>query len=654
MHRRFPVSIRYIFRLYLLGILFFTFFRIVLLYVNRAQLTTIPDKYSITAQAMLMGFRFDTVISGYILAVPFLVVMVAEFCGWLKKGLLLFVNSFICIVYTIVFFGCAADIPFFQNFNTRLNITALNWTSSPMFMIKMVLEEWDFLAYFIVYILLSALFIWLTAKIYRRYRNELQQGIHTKKFTAGKLAAAILFAGLMFLGIRGRVEEKSPILVGTAYFSQYDLPNKAGLNPLFTFINSWLDGMKEENKHLKLLPDDQALKLAQQYLGAQGAYPQYPVARMITDSVPADKMNVVLVIMESMSADFMARYGDTRQLTPFLDSLASQSYCFDRFYSAGIHTFNGIFSTLYSFPALMAKHTMTDAVIPEYTGLPYTLKANGYQTIYFTTHDEQFDNAGGFLAANHMQRIVGLKDYPSAAVLSTLGVSDQFMFDFSMPILNEYHSSGKPFFATIMTTSNHPPYTIPKDATIKPKHKEVRGGCVEYADYALKHFMQTAAGQPWYNNTIFVFVGDHGSPEPDNIGGLNYAYNHIPCIMYAPKFKDRAKPISKPGGQIDIFPTVAGLLHLSYLNNTMGMDMLKEDRPYIYFSDDEHVGVADTSALYLWQRDGNEGYYQFSNREQNVLNANKLKADSMKQYAFAMLQTTQWMLLNSRTGVPRK
>jgi hypothetical protein len=86
----------------------------------------------------------------------------------------------------------------------------------------------------------------------------------------------------------------------------------------------------------------------------------------------------------------------------------------------------------------------------------------------------------------------------------------------------------------------------------------------------------------------------------------------------------------------------------------MGMDMLKESRPYIYFSDDEHVAVADTGALYLWQRDGYEGYYQFANREQNILDAKRSKADSMKQYAFSMLQTTQWMLLNSRTGVPHK
>ncbi len=655
MRFRLPVATRYIFRFYLLGILFFTFFRVVLLYINKAQLETIPDKYSIVAQTMLMGWRFDTVISGYILALPFLVLIVAEFAGWLRKGLLLGIHSFICALYIIVFFGCAADIPFFQNFNTRLNITALNWTSSPMFMIKMILEEWDFLEYFILFILLSVGFVWLASKIYKRYKNNLVATPGTKHFSIAKLGITIVFAALMFLGIRGRIEEKSPILVGTAYFSQYDLPNKAGLNPLFTFINSWLDGMKEENKQLKLLPDADALKLAQSYLGIdKPKYAEYPIARTVSDSIAPNNYNVVLVIMESMSANFMARYGDSRGLTPFLDSLAGQSYCFDRFYSTGIHTFNGIFSTLYSFPGLLGKHTMADAVIPDYTGLPYTLKNNGYQTVYFTTHDEQFDNAGGFLAANHMQRIVGLKDYPSDAVLSTLGVSDQFLFDFATPLLNEYHGKGKPFFATFMTTSNHPPYTIPDNSPITPKHKEVRGGCVEYADYALRHFMSIAKQQSWYRNTIFVFVGDHGSPEPDNIGGLNYAYNHVPCIMYSPAFKDAPKAINKPAEQLDIFPTIAGLLHLSYTNNTMGMDALNEKRPYVYFSDDHHVAVADSTSLYLWENDRGEGYYEFANREKNDIANHKGKADSMKQYAFSMLQTTQWMLLNGKTGIPGK
>lgn len=647
--KRVPLSVRYLFRIYCLGILFFTFFRLVFLYKGWHAAEHIPT--TTILQTLFMGYRFDTVISGYILALPLVVLTIAEFGRFLSRGILLGVNAFLSLLYTIAFFGCAADIPFFLAYNNRLNITVLNWTDSPKFMIKMIATEWSYLVYFLIFFAVAIVFIILLVRVYRRYVAELRAGKPKPSFLL--LPVSLFVMLLLFVGIRGRVEAKSPIMIGTAYFSQYDFANQAGLNPIFSFIHSWLESLKEENKYLHLADDKEAIASVQQYLQVSHSNYNSPIARMVySDTIPA-KYNVVLVLMESMSAGFMRHGDNTQDLTPVLDGLADKGYYFSNFYSAGIHTFNGVFSTLYGFPALLARHSMVGATIPHYTGLPYVMQQNGYETLYFTTHDDQFDNVGGFVTANHINRVISTKDYPEKAVVSALGVPDHFMFDFALPIFDKYHIQHKPFFAAMMTGSNHAPYALPTDIPFSPKHTDVRDGNVEYADWAIGHFIAEAKKHAWYNNTIFVFVADHGALEPNGnagFGDMPYSLNHIPCIIYSPLLIDAPKVFSQPGGQIDVLPTICGLLRFSYINNTMGVDLLSQNRPYMYFSSDDKVGVADTTSFYIWHTDGREAMYGFNNRQHDILSLQRSKADSMKKYAFSMLQTTEWLLQNNKTG----
>jgi phosphoglycerol transferase MdoB-like AlkP superfamily enzyme len=204
----------------------------------------------------------------------------------------------------------------------------------------------------------------------------------------------------------------------------------------------------------------------------------------------------------------------------------------------------------------------------------------------------------------------------------------------------------------MMTGSNHAPYALPKNIPFKP-HTDVRDGNVEYADWAIGHFISEASKHSWYSNTIFVFVADHGALEPNGssgFGDMPYALNHIPCIIYSPVLTDAPRLFSQPGGQIDVFPTICGLLNLTYINNTMGVDLLSQTRPYMYFSADDKVSVADNASFYTWHTDGRESMYGFNNREQDILSSHRAKADSMKHYAFSMLQTTEWLLKNNHTG----
>ena len=244
----------------------------------------------------------------------------------------------------------------------------------------------------------------------------------------------------------------------------------------------------------------------------------------------------------------MESFGSNKSLTPFLDSLYHQSLSFSHFYSSGIHTNHGMYSTLYSFPAIMKRNAMKGSVIPVYSGLPTILKDNGYQNLFFMTHESQYDNMNAFFRTNGFDEIYAQENYPAEKVVNSFGVQDDFLYQYALPILNKKATSGRPFFTVLLSISNHPPYIIPD--YFKPHSDKPEDQIVEYADWSIKQFITEAEKQPWFDNTIFVLLGDHGklvdSPESE----IPQSYNHIPLMIYGKGIQPEIR--AQFGGQIDV------------------------------------------------------------------------------------------------------
>lgn len=447
-----------------------------------------------------------------------------------------------------------------------------DWFDNLGFVFSMIIEEPKY--FFIILPLVFLLYIFhaILRKIFNRTskRKPLNRTIKTLSY--------VLFLGLIFIGIRGRVQKKSPITIGTAYFSNHSFLNQLGLNPVFILMRSYLDSQNKKNTTIHLMEDELAISMVQEFLNIKPNSSISPIARKITpDTISVDKPNVILITMESMSAAKMAKHGNQNNLTPFLDSLSHESIYFKNIYTSGKHTFNGIFSSMFSFPALYRQHPMKS--IKSYYGLSHVLRSQGYSTTYFTTHDSQFDNVEGFLRANAYDNIISQSDYPLSEIKTTLGVPDDIMFKFSIPIINELHTENKPFLVSFMTASDHGPYYIPE--YFEPKNKAIKNQIVEYADWSLSQFMKSARKQDWFKNTIFIFVADHGAAMSTPYD-ISLDYHHTPLIFHAPYRIKHPKQYDNLGGQIDLFPTLMGLLNLPYTNNTLGIDLLKETRPYIF------------------------------------------------------------------------
>lgn len=645
-----PAPIFIVFKWYLLGLVFFTFFRGLLFFSEISQLNSLTENaVGLSLQAFFMGLRFDTVISAYILALPFLVLSVA--CIFIKKPtkLIRVLRIVVGILYLLSFLICCIDIPFFNYTFNRVNAVIFAWADTPKFVANMIFQEFRYFVFGIVFILVGSLYIFCLRKLPLLCK---QQTFHLLPFPKNIVQGFILltFTGLIFLGMRGRIEKKSPIVIGTAYFCNHAFLNQLGLNPVFTLMRSLLDAEQEKGKQIALCDPLESIAFVQKEFGCDpNINPSFPLSRKINPRGEMQEKNIILILMESMSAEKMKAYGNSENLTPFLDSLSKQSLCFNKIYTAGIHTHNGIFSTLFSYPAPLAKHSMNVSPIPTLQGISHVCKEKGYQTFYFTTHDDQFDNVGGFLRNNNFDHVISQKDYPAKEVKSTLGVPDHILFEQALPYLNKAHDNDHLFFACLMTSSDHGPYILPTDIPFQPSQKEIQKAIIQYADWSLSKFMAECARQPWFDNTLFVFIADHGAIVNPSTYELPLEYHHTPLLFYAPHFIRPAEN-NDLGLQIDVFPTIMGLLNIEFTNTTLGQDLLQTPRKYAYFSSDDKIGVLDETHFLIfkpslgkvksenqpWER---AALFKYKEKDPtNYIAQFPEKADSMSMFARFMIQ----------------
>lgn len=634
-------SIRFILKIYLLALSVFSVFRIMLFLSEFDRIDEKEVAILTIIKSFIMGVRFDIVISGYILILPTLIFLTLELIGFKSKFIKQFFFYWIYILFTIAFTVSTADIPYFNQFYDRFSVGAFEWMESYKIVISMIFQEPKYFLFIIPFILLEIVFYILLKKIFEQENETQKINFFLNTFVS------LIFLAIVFLGIRGRIEEKSPIRIGTAYFSNNSFLNKLGLNPSFTLIRSYLDSKDEDNRVVKFMDDKLAIEMVQKNLGITKTQYNSPIAREIQpDTLLSAQPNVVLIIMESMSAAKMKRHGSTEELTPFLDSLSHNSIYFENIYTAGKHTFNGIFSTLFSFPALYRQHSMKTN--NQYDGISTSLLKNGYSTTYFTTHDSQFDNIEGFLRSNNFQNVISQSDYPASEVKTTLGVPDDFMFRFSIPKINELSERENPFFVTFMTTSDHSPFYVPE--YFQPKAKAIESQIVQYADWSLQQFIQLASKEAWFNNTIFVFVADHGAAI-DAKYDISLNYFHTPLIIYAPEIFKGNQVHQKIGSQIDVYPTVMGLIKQKYVNNTLGIDLLNEERKFTIINDDDKVGILDTDYLCIMKNNGAKlELYKYKEQDKsNYFDQEQEKALEMADYAKSNMQVHQIMISEGRT-----
>lgn len=348
------------------------------------------------------------------------------------------------------------------------------------------------------------------------------------------------------------------------------------------------------------------------------------IRRHINASGAPRKPNIILVTIESFSAKYMGSNGDPRNLTPNLDVLRTQSLYFNNFYATGTRTDRGLEAITLSIPPTPGR-SIVKRIGREsgYASLGQQLKAVGYDAVFVYGGRGYFDNMNAFFSGNGY-RIVDQSSVPENEISfkNAWGMADEDLYRQTLRLADAGHARQQPFFLQLMTTSNHRPYTYP-DGRIDIPSGDGREGAVKYTDHAIAQFLQEAKGKPWFDNTLFVFVADHtaGSAGVEDLPVRNY---QIPLWIYAPKL---IAPREDPqlASQIDLAPTLLGLLNLSYTSTFFGRDLLRDNQlpPRVLIGNYQHLGLFDGKDLAILSPRGGMRVHQDA-----LGNSREMSADS--------------------------
>lgn len=674
-------ALGYLLGIHLVALLLFFIFRWVLFVGMEYEFTEpIRSDWGLQAVAFVKGVWFDNVVCCYILTLPLLLLWIGALCNRMGRWLWRFTALWFILLYGLCFVISAANIPYFAYFFKVINSSIYNWFGYVGTTAGMIFGERSY--YFPILLGTGALLFWsrfvwrFAARCHARSAALRRPMGWASRLTL--LVVGALLMGLCVFGIRGRMGY-NPIKVSQAYYCEDPFLNQLGLNPAFNLLISTMDDARKENRKLQLMDDAEAVAQAQRLLARTGIEGISPLARVVrnTPETPATatsadaflpatavatlperviptvqtdrRPNVVMLFMESMSYDLLGARVNGRSLTPTLDSLVGRSISLEQCYSAGIHTNHGLYSTLYSFPTIMKRNAMKGSVIPRYSGLPTVLRDEGYRNLFFMTHESQYDNMNAFFRTNGFDEIYAEEDYPKEKIANHFGVADDYLYEYALGVLDERARDESPFFAALLSISNHPPYVIPESFT--PHSDRIEDQIVEYADHSIGELLREAATRPWYDNTIFVLLGDHGKKVGTPECEMPVSYNHIPCLIFGAGIE----PMRYEGfcGQIDLAPTLLGLLGVEYTQHNFGIDLGRERRSCIFYTADNLIAARDAEYLYIHEpKTGQEFCYAIEADRLRPLTAPRadssavpsaehLRLEALRNHCFVMLQSTE-------------
>ncbi len=638
-----PAPVRVLLRLFLLALLTGLLFRGYLLLAHTAQWRDASTGHLLRA-FVDRGLLFDAYVGAWLLVLPTLLLGLRHLLGSNARWPVVVARACFTLLFLVVLFLACADVPFYAYTNMRLTDMALSTAQTVQQSLKELVSTPP-------YLLALGAFAALAFMAVRLIKRAFAPCLAPAP-TAPLARRALTFVGLVLLvgtGVRGTLDPRdAPLLPEDAYFSDTPFLNQLATNAPYNFVASMA------TEHVAYLPASEALANVRRYLHLGAPRYTSPIARAVTYPAPAARRNVVLILVESLSAQRLQRFGYPKRLMPFLEGLMDSSLVFDRFYSAGTRTCNGIFSTLYGLPAVGAQHPLAHPTMTaqRFHGLPGTLRAAGYRTSFLYPGDPRFDNMLGFLPANGFQQFVAQDAFPASIPRNSWGVTDHALYTRTLAHLDSLHHAGAaPFFATVMTISSHKGYNVPDDLPgFAPTSTADDEDIYEYADRALATFFAAARRAPWYANTVFVLLGDHGQ-RFDPLYEVPLAYHHVPLVVHAPGL---AVPgtVHGWGTQADVPATVLGLLRQPHVDNTLGLDLLQRTHPLAYFCSDERLCALNDSSY--WIRTG-EVERLFDHTHRSTVNAAAQRtADlhALRTYTMSMVQAAQWLVDEKLLGPP--
>ncbi|MBK5280156.1 MAG: sulfatase-like hydrolase/transferase [Bacteroidia bacterium] len=528
----------------------------------------------------ILGFFYDAINAGYVI-IPLI------FYLWLIPDKLFRKNWHRFILYGIFFFftfgllfNAVSEFLFWDEFNTRFNFIAVDYLVYTTEVIGNIQQSYPIEVIIFTLLLFTGVIVFFL----RTYiRMPIDYAIRLKKRTLWALCL-FMIPVISFFTIHNKLHR----------FSTNAFVNELSGNGLYELFAAYLNNELDYEQFYSKIDNTRAFSRMRELVKTPesefvDANP-LSIERRIINQGSEKKLNVVMISVESFSADFMRMFGNTENITPFLDSLAQHSLVFTNLYATGTRTVRGLEALSLCVPPTPGQSIVRRPKNENLFSLGKVFNSKGYESKYIYGGYGYFDNMNGFFSANNYTVVDRSALQPEEIDYENIwGVADENLFTLALKEIDKTVETEKPIFAQVMTVSNHRPYTYPEGRIDIPSHTG-REGAVKYTDYAINKFLEEARSRPWFDSTVFVIVADHCA---SSAGKTELPVNkyHIPMMIYSPANVSPSK-MERLMSQIDMGPTLLGLLNFSYTSKFYGYDIFKLEpgRERIFISTYQNLG----------------------------------------------------------------
>ncbi len=525
-------------------------------------------------KAFGIGFLFDlTVALSFVMLYNlYLLLFPKKWVGsWFDKIVTYF---YFVVVLIIVFFSLMAEFPFWEEFGVRFNFIAVDYLIYTYEVVSNINESYPLPIIIVTLFVLAAASLFLFKKT-RAFNNTFTSKIpFLKRLT---VSVSILISSILLLTF---------LTNSMAEFSLNSVVDEVAKNGVFSFFRAYRSNELDYNKFYQTLPEKEAYSILKKNLIQENqVYNSNQIDAILRKTQGSDEIrpNIVMVMIESFSGEFISAFGNQDHITPNFDELANNSIFFTNLYATGTRTVRGMEALTLSVPPTPGNSIVRRPKNDNLFSIATILKQRNYHSYFIYGGDGYFDNMNSFFGGQGFDIVDRNRGNPLSDNIKThrynipdsevsfenaWGVCDEDLYKQALKYADKNSEEKRPFFQFIMTTSNHRPYTFPEgkiDLT-----QGTRNAAVKYTDFALGEFLKEAKTKLWFSNTVFVVVADHCASSAGK-WEININKHHIPAIIY--NLKNKPEKINRLTSQIDLFPTLLGYLNWGYDTQFYGKDI---------------------------------------------------------------------------------
>jgi len=563
-------------RYFLFWIIFFFLERLIFLIYFSERISYLGTNEIIST--FLHALRLDFSMAAYISAIPAISYVILLFLPSVKFPKIIaksYVLFFVVIFSTIAI----SNLNLYREWGSKINFRALDMAiSSPKEAIASTSSS-------PVILMFSILFAYMICSVYISSKFILYKIADRTKSLGIRLTISFLVISTLFLAIRGGWQ-LTPINQSMAYFSNETVLNHAAVNTEWNLIQDVINNKYGNENPYKYYTRNEAKKIVSSLF----TKPSEQTVKILKSERP----NIVLIVLESFTAELVGSLGGEKGITPNLDKLAAEGILFEQIYAAAGRTDKGITATISGFPSQAIRSIMKQNSKQEkLPAIAQELAMNSYSTSFYYGGESEFFNMKSYILSHGYQTLVDKHSFASKDMNSKWGTYDEKVFSKQM---TDMDTVKQPFFSTILTLTNHEPFELPAKEHFKGDNIENKfRSTTFYTDSCLGAYLNEAREKAWYKNTLFVILADHSHRLPANLTEYDPKRYRIPLLFFGDMIKPEFKGtrISKTGNQTDLVATLLNQVNIDPARYSWSKDLLNPGtRSFGFFNWDNGFGFA--------------------------------------------------------------